>query len=231
VNHPGGPALIVAGPGTGKTAVLALRIARLVQGGFDPSSILAITFTNKAAAELRERIQRAVGKERAARITAATFHSFCLSMLREHAAEAGLPSGFIVLAEEEKEAFLKSATLNTRGGAGNGSRSVRRLAVYIEARKRFLLLPGDRMPRLGPAAPKGLAELAAALGVPPFDADLDAAYAHYRNALRETHALDFDDLVAGAVRLLAARPEMLSAYRSRFRSIFVDEYQDVKVPQ
>jgi len=231
VNHPGGPALIVAGPGTGKTAVLALRIARLVQGGFDPSSILAITFTNKAAAELRERIKRAVGEEYAARITVATFHSFCLSVLREHAAEVGLPSGFTVLAEEEKEAFLKSATLNSRGGAGNGSRTVRCLAAYIEARKRFLLLPGDRMPRLGPAAPKGLAELAAALGVPPFDADLDAAYAHYRNALREAHALDFDDLVAGAVRLLAARPEMLSAYRSRFRSIFVDEYQDVNFAQ
>ncbi len=231
VNHPGGPALIVAGPGTGKTAVLALRIARLVQGGFDPSSILAITFTNKAAAELRERIKRAVGEERAARITAATFHSFCLSVLREHAAEAGLPSGFTVLAEEEKEAFLKSATLNTRGGAGNGSRTVRCLAAYIEARKRFLLLPGDRMPRLGPAAPKGLAELAAALGVPPFDADLDAAYAHYRSALKEAHALDFDDLVAGTVRLLAAKPEMLSAYRSRFRAIFVDEYQDVNFAQ
>lgn len=231
VKHPGGPALIVAGPGTGKTAVLALRIARLVEGGFDPSSILAITFTNKAAAELRERIKKTIGAERAVRLTSTTFHAFCLSVLREHAAEAGLASGFTVLAEEEKEAFLKSAAVNTRGGAGNGSRSVRRLAAYIEARKRFLLLPGDRMPRLGPAAPEGLAELAAALGVPPFDADLDAAYAKYRNALREAHALDFDDLVAGTVRLLAAKPEMLSAYRSRFRAIFVDEYQDVNFAQ
>jgi DNA helicase-2/ATP-dependent DNA helicase PcrA len=231
VNHPGGPALIVAGPGTGKTAVLALRIARLVQGGFDPSSILAITFTNKAAAELRERIKKTIGEASTARLTSTTFHAFCLSVLREHAAEAGLAPGFTVLAEEEKEAFLKSAALNTRGGAGDGSRSVRRLAAYIEARKRFLLLPGDRMPRLGPAAPEGLAELAAALGVPPFDADLDAAYAHYRSALKEAHALDFDDLVAGTVRLLAAKPEMLSAYRSRFRAIFVDEYQDVNFAQ
>jgi len=231
VNHPGGPALIVAGPGTGKTAVLALRIARLVEGGFDPSSILAITFTNKAAAELRERIKKTIGEASTARLTSTTFHAFCLSVLREHAAEAGLAPGFTVLAEEEKEAFLKSAALNTRGGAGGGSRSVRRLAAYIEARKRFLLLPGDRMPRLGSAAPEGLVELAASLGIPPFDADLDAAYAHYRRALREAHALDFDDLVAGTVRLLAAKPAMLSAYRSRFRFIFVDEYQDVNFAQ
>jgi DNA helicase-2/ATP-dependent DNA helicase PcrA len=231
VNHPGGPALIVAGPGTGKTAVLALRIARLVEGGLDPSSILAITFTNKAAAELRERIQRTIGKERAARLTAATFHAFCLSVLREHAAEVSLPPDFVILDEEEREAFLKSAAAPAKGGAGRGRQKLRRLASYIEERKRFLLLPGDRMPRLGPAAPGGLAELATELGVPPFDADLDAAYAHYRNELREAHALDFDDLVAGTVRRLAARPEMLSAYRSRFRSVFVDEYQDVNFAQ
>jgi len=206
VHHSGGPALIVAGPGTGKTAVLALRIAHLVQGGLDPSSILAITFTNKAAAELRERIQGTIGKERAAQLMAATFHSFCLSVLREHSSEAGLPAGFLILDEEEKEAFLKSAAAPTKVGAGRGHQKLRRLASYIEERKRFLLLPGDRIPRLGPAAPRGLAELATELGVPPLDADMDAAYAQYRNAQKEAHALDFDDLVARAVRLLAAGP-------------------------
>ena len=231
VHHPDGPALVVAGPGTGKTAVLALRIAHLVQGGLDPSSILAITFTNKAAAELRERIQGTIGKERAAQLMAATFHSFCLSVLREHAAEVSLPPDFVILDEKEKEAFLKSAAAPIKVGAGRGHQKLRRLASYIEERKRFLLLPGDRIPRLGPSAPRGLAELATKLGVPPLDADMDAAYAQYRNALKKAHSLDFDDLVAGAVRLLAARPEILSAYRMRFRAIFVDEYQDVNFAQ
>ncbi|SLM18391.1 DNA and RNA helicase [uncultured spirochete] len=246
VNHPGGPALIVAGPGTGKTTVLALRIARLVEGGLDPSSILAITFTNKAAAELRGRIEGTIGGERAARLTTATFHSFCLSVLREHTADASLLSSFGVLDEEEKTAFLKLAVGPSEGRAGAGDaqmdsthavpmqarpQKIRRLASYIEERKRFLLLPGDRVPRLGPGAPGGLAELAAELGVPPLDVDLDVAYARYRDELKRAHALDFDDLVAGAARLLAARPEILSAYRARFRAIFVDEYQDVNFAQ
>jgi uncharacterized protein (TIGR00375 family) len=231
VNHPGGPALIVAGPGTGKTAVLALRIAHLVEDGLDPSSILAITFTNKAAAELRERIKGAIGGERSARLTAATFHSFCLSALREHAAEASLPSDFIILDEEEKKAFLKSAAVPARDGASRESRRIRRLTSYIEEHKRFLLLPGDRSLRLGPAAPEGLPELAEELGAPPLDADQDALYARYRNALKGAHALDFDDLVAGTVRLFAARPEVLSLYRGRFHAIFVDEYQDVNFAQ
>lgn len=257
VNHPGGPALIVAGPGTGKTTVLALRIARLVEGGLDPSSILAITFTNKAAAELRGRIEGTIGGARAARLTAATFHAFCLSVLREHTADASLPPGFAVLDEEEKTAFLKLAVGPSQGRGGSGRaeasrtladnaqtdllqasltkttrpQKVRRLASYIEERKRFLLLPGDRVPRLGPGAPDGLAELAAELGVPPLDVDLDVAYARYRDELKRAHALDFDDLVAGAARLLAARPEILSAYRARFRAIFVDEYQDVNFAQ
>jgi DNA helicase-2/ATP-dependent DNA helicase PcrA len=207
---------------------------------------LAITFTNKAAAELRGRIEGTIGEELAARLTAATFHSFCLSVLREHAAEASLPPDFVVLDEEEKLAFLKLAVGPSEGRAGAGDaqmdsthavpmqarpQKIRRLASYIEERKRFLLLPGDRVPRLGPGAPGGLAELATELGVPPLDVDLDVAYARYRDELKRAHALDFDDLVAGAARLLAARPEILSAYRARFRAIFVDEYQDVNFAQ
>ncbi|HOM93394.1 MAG TPA: UvrD-helicase domain-containing protein, partial [Rectinema sp.] len=116
VNHYGGPALVVAGPGTGKTAILALRIARLVEQGVDPSSILAITFTNKAAAELRKRVELTVGAEKAAQINTKTFHSFCLSVLREHAAEASLPQDFVVLNEEERLAFLKSAVESDQDG-------------------------------------------------------------------------------------------------------------------
>lgn len=223
VNHPGGPALIVAGPGTGKTAVLALRIARLVEKGLDPSSILAVTFTNKAANELRDRIAGTIGPDRAVRLTAATFHSFCLALLREHADEASLPRDFTVLDEEERDSFLKAT-------CGSGQEA-RRLGSYIEARKRFLLRPGDPEPRLGPGAPEGLVGLAAELGIPPVDPRREQVYADYRDALKKAHALDFDDLVAGAARLLSARPATLSAYRERFRAVFVDEYQDVNFAQ
>jgi uncharacterized protein (TIGR00375 family) len=223
VRHPGGPALIVAGPGTGKTAVLALRIARLVEGGTEPSSILALTFTNKAAEELRERIGRVLGTERAEAITASTFHSFCRSLLRERADEASLAPDFSILDEEERSSFLAAAA--------GGGKQTRKLGAYIEERKRFLLLPGEKAPRLGPGAPEGLAELAAELGLPAFDGELDAGYAAYRDALRKAQGLDFDDLVAGTVRLLAARPEVRSACRARRRWIFVDEYQDVNFAQ
>ena len=252
VNHPGGPALIIAGPGTGKTAVLALRIAHLVECGLDPSSILAITFTNKAATELRDRIKKTIGEEKAARLTASTFHAFCLSLLREHAAAAALPSDFLVLDEEEKAIYLKQAIANEgtdpeaagvskksdlkssdTGSAAKskGEAKTRRLGSYIEKRKRFLLLPGDGSPRLGSGAPEGLTEMAIEFGAEPSDPKLDEGYARYRMALKEAHALDFDDLVAGAVRLLAARPELLAAFRAQFRAIFVDEYQDVNFAQ
>ena len=262
VNHYGGPALVVAGPGTGKTAILALRIARLVEQGVDPSSILAITFTNKAAAELRKRVELTVGAEKAAQINTKTFHSFCLSVLREHPAEASLPQDFVVLNEEERLAFLESACKSDQGSnkreksssslepspsnipglnlpsepptTTSRSHKIKRLASYIEERKRFLLLPGDERPRLGPSSPAGLAELATELGCPPpngSNPELELAYAHYRDQLKQTHALDFDDLVAGTVRLLAARPALLASYRERFHAIFVDEYQDVNFAQ
>jgi uncharacterized protein (TIGR00375 family) len=223
VNHPGGPALVVAGPGTGKTAVLALRVARLVEAGLEPSSILALTFTNKAAGELRERIGRTLGAERAAALTAATFHSFCRSVLRERSADASLPPDFAILDEAQRHEILKEIA--------GGAQAARSLGSYIEVHKRFLLKPREQAPRLGPGAPDGLLALAAELGLPRFDAESDAAYAAYRDALRKADALDFDDLIAGAARLLASRPEILSAYRGRFRAIFVDEYQDLNFAQ
>jgi DNA helicase II / ATP-dependent DNA helicase PcrA len=227
VGHGAGPALVLAGPGAGKTSVIAARIARLVEEGAGTGSILALTFTNRAAGELRARIARSIGEERASRLIASTFHSFCLSILRERSADAGLPEDFKVLGEEDRAAALELAARSmsaSRPRAGT-------LGRYVESRKRRLLLPGDEIPRLGPAAPAGLAELAAELGSSALDAGLDAGYAAYRDALRASASLDFDDLVAGTARLLSARPAALDAYRRRFRAIFVDEYQDVDFAQ
>ncbi|HWQ09848.1 MAG TPA: UvrD-helicase domain-containing protein, partial [Holophaga sp.] len=241
VEHGEGPALVVAGPGTGKTAVLAARIARAVDRGLDPASILAVTFTNKAADELRRRIASTIGGGRASTLLAATFHAFCLSVLREHGTEAGLPPDFDLLDEDRRAVFLAEAAASdapskrdSRSGRGTqGERGPRagRLGSYIEGRKRFLLLPGEESPRLGPSAPEGLAVLAAEFGIPPLEPDLDAAYARYRGALRDAGALDFDDLAAVTVRLLSARPALLSALRSRIKAVFVDEYQDVNFAQ
>lgn len=222
VNRPIGPALVVAGPGTGKTAVLTLRIARLVRDGLEPRAILALTFTNKAAGELRERLGRTLGEKMARAVTASTFHSFCLSILRENSAESSLSSDFRILDEDGRRTLLEKIA---------GSAAARRVGSYIEERKRFLLRPGESAPRLGPGAPEGLAEVAARLGLPPIDLESEAVYAAYRDALKEGGALDFGDLVAGTVRLLSARPGILAVYRERYRAVFVDEYQDIDFAQ
>jgi len=228
VAHESGPALVIAGPGTGKTAVLALRVERLVTGsaakaGLDPSAIFALTFTNKAAGELRARLGRTLGEGKAAAIAASTFHSCCRALLSENAAQAGLEPDFKLLDEDERYAILEPI-------AGSTAKA-KRLGAYIEARKRFLLRPGDAAPPLGPAAPAGLAELAKELGVPDSDTELETQYAAYRDALKQKGALDFADLLAGAVRLLASRPAILQACRERFKAVFVDEYQDVDFAQ
>ncbi len=224
VAHTGGPALVLAGPGTGKTSVLIRRIVRVLKEGADPSSILALTFTNKAARELRDRLERDPVTGPSGVVTASTFHAFCLGLLREHAADAGLPPGFRVLGEEEREALL----------AETAGKRVRSLGAYIESKKRRLLLPGERTPRLGPGASPDLLVLLQPeepTGGPGFDPDLDALYSAYRARLKAAGALDFDDLVSGAVRLLAARPEILSSLRDRYLKVYVDEYQDVNLAQ
>ena len=214
----GPEALIIAGPGTGKTAVLAARIARLLRDGTDPASILAITFTVKAAQELRERISAAAG-DGGAGITAATFHSFCAALLREQPAAAS--GGFRVLTAAERESLLAETLA---GVPRKGGPTVRRLEEYIEGRKRFLLLPGETRPGV-------LAPLAEELGLPPMEADMEEWYGGYQNRLRGQGLWDFEDLLSGAARLLMQNPPLLAEYRARFRRILVDEYQDVNFAQ
>jgi superfamily I DNA/RNA helicase len=218
----------VAGPGTGKTAVLAARIAHLVERGLDPFSILALTFTNKAAGELRSRIAASIGRDQVSAITASTFHSFCLSILREHGSQAGLPADFRVLDEDERATFLGLAAA---GASRPAARGLRRLGEYIETRKRFLLLPGDRELRLGPFAPAGLAALAAEFGLLPPEEEAEDVYAKYREALHQARALDFDDLVAVTARLLSTRGPAHDSFVVRYRALFVDEYQDINFAQ
>ncbi|WP_010260885.1 UvrD-helicase domain-containing protein [Treponema primitia] len=225
INHSGGPALIIAGPGTGKTAVLARSIARLMDQP-EAGGVLALSFTVKAAEELRERIKAAIENRETAALTVGTFHSLGRSILKAEAASAGLRDDFTILDEEGRAALLKSLTTGKKPRV-----SAERLGLYIEERKRFLLRPGDTGLRLGPAAEKIPEAAVLGIEIPPLDTVLDQCYREYRDALKAGNTLDFDDLLAGTVRLLAAKPELLAKYQERFANIFADEYQDINFAQ
>ncbi|MDR1239687.1 MAG: UvrD-helicase domain-containing protein [Treponema sp.] len=235
VSHGGRQAIIIAGPGTGKTATLAARISRLIREGADPRSILALSFTAKAAAELGERIAAALGGKAtslSAGITAATFHSFCLSLLKEEAGQNGVPQNFRIPGEGERENILREiCAAGRKAGTGNKRIGPEKLGEYIEGRKRFLLLPGETAPGFGGPGFETLVALAAELGIPEAEPDHERLYGLYRNRLRSLALIDFDDLVAGTVRLLCGNREQLARRRKRFRFIFVDEYQDVNFAQ
>ncbi|MDR2418316.1 MAG: UvrD-helicase domain-containing protein [Treponema sp.] len=215
VLYEGSHALIIAGPGSGKTATLAACIAHLAQGG-KADGIVALSFTVKAALELRERIANTVADTSA--ITTATFHSLCASILREQASAAGVSAEFRILNDMERDAVLRELC-----GQETGRTRAEGLGKYIEARKRFLLLPGEHEP---PNLP-----LLAELGLPPMKADEERLYMAYRERLRASDTMDFDDLVVETVRLLARNPDLLAQYHQRFRAVFVDEYQDINFAQ
>ncbi|MDR1785576.1 MAG: UvrD-helicase domain-containing protein, partial [Spirochaetaceae bacterium] len=214
IAYEGPAALILAGPGTGKTAVLTARIKRLLERGVDPASILAVTFTNRAARELRDRAGGAVN--------AATFHSFCAAFLRE---EGPFPRDFAILGEAERDALLRDIC-----NSAPGKITFRGLGDYIEERKRFLLLPGETLPALGPEQ-GDLVTIAQSLGLPEPIPERDALYGVYQERLAARRALDFDGLLARTVRLLADSPGVRAQTQGRFRFIFVDEYQDVNFAQ
>ncbi|MDR0315477.1 MAG: UvrD-helicase domain-containing protein, partial [Treponema sp.] len=212
INYTGKRAIIIAGPGTGKTAVLAAHIARIINNGADAASILALSFTVKAASELRERIRGLSGSD----VMAATFHSFCCTLLREQAGKAGLPHDFEIIGEARREELLRELCKH------------KKLGNYIEERKRFLLLPGEDRPKIARAIFDSLGDMAL---IPRPEPEMEALYSQYRSRLRENNLLDYDDLIAGAARLLCAEETICAEYQRRFRYIFVDEYQDINLSQ
>ncbi|PKO23646.1 MAG: AAA family ATPase, partial [Chloroflexi bacterium HGW-Chloroflexi-1] len=208
------PLVIVAGPGTGKTRTLTVRIAYLIlEKEVAPESILAITFTNKAAGEMAERLAGLLGAETAGRVIVKTFHAFGALLLREWAGRLGLSPDFAILTEEDRAAVLRQACPELKQGEVDAY-----LAQISEAKNR-LLGPDDLEPC--PYVP-GASESAR---------HVRAVYRAYEVALADSQALDFDDLILQTVRLLETHADVLQAVQTRYRWISVDEYQDVNLAQ
>ena len=215
VTHAGGPLVVVAGPGAGKTRVLTHAIAHRVGEGLPPERCLAVTFTRRARDELRDRLAALLGAGIAGRVTVATFHGLGLLILREQSRLLGLDGDLKVADEKTRQEVLRSLS------AGGGPAA---LGARIEAAKRgrTTLAAGPDSARRGDGA-GGDAR--------PADGELDGLAARYDAALRSRCMVDVDDLVTLPVELLGADTSLAAAYRARWTDVFVDEYQDVDEQQ
>ena len=213
VVHRGGPLLIVAGAGSGKTRVLTRRIAHLIAtGDAAPWQILAITFTNKAADEMRRRVADLVGP-RAERMWVSTFHSACVRILRAHGDRLGYKGSFTIYDDADSrrlvEIIARELDIDTK------KMSPRSMLGQISQAK---------SKRQGPAAFR-----AAAISI--FDRRIADVYDLYQQRMLAANAMDFDDLLLNAVRLFDEHPDVLEHYRNRFTHILIDEYQDTNAVQ
>lgn len=205
VNHVDGPLLVLAGAGSGKTRIVTARISRLISLGIPPSSIIAVTFTNKAAGEMRERIKQSSSHT----ILATTFHSLCVRILREQITALGFPSDFAIYDEDDTEKILKECLKQKE--IPLEAKIVKTLRSEISQKKNELLLPED------------LPETEEPL--------LRAIYPLYQQKLKECGAIDFDDMLLLTVKLFDIHPEILQTYQNRWHYLCVDEFQDTNEAQ
>jgi len=211
VEHPGGPLLVIAGPGSGKTAVLTTRIAYLVmERRVRPDRILAVTFTNRAADEIRSRLTARLGHEAARALHMGTIHSFCCRALRRNSYEAGVPEKFVIYDEDDQRRLLRPLVKMFPPG----DLSLHDIRDRISAWKTRLRSPQDIGERAEAARDRELATLA-------------RLYLRYETALRDNRALDFDDLLVYTYRMFDHRPDVLRQFQTAFDHVLVDEYQDV----
>ena len=214
VEHPGGPLLVLAGAGSGKTRVLTERVARLLEQGLAPQSLLAFTFTNRAAREMRERITRRVG-DAARPLWVGTFHGTGLRILRREGAAGRHTRGrdFVVYDREDQEGLLNQV-LRTMGLVEEAAKPGEILAKISDAKS--ALVPPAEFERLA---------------MTPFQRRVAEAYARYEDGLRARVAFDFDDLITKVVWLFREHPDVAEGYARRFVHVLVDEYQDTNHAQ
>jgi len=214
VLHGDGPLLIFAGAGSGKTRVLTHRAAHLIQErGVSPVNILAVTFTNKAANEMRERLGRLLGRQ-IWDMWVGTFHSVCARILRRDGERVGVPTNFVVFDESDQLALMKDCLRDLDLDPDQFQPS--RILREISDAKNELIGPRDYFNWRGGR---------------PYDEIVARAYTLYQGRLSENQACDFDDLIAHAVRLFQDHADVLEEYQNRFRYILVDEYQDINYAQ
>ena len=218
VTHGGGPLLVLAGAGSGKTRVITYRIAHLLDGGIPPDAIAALTFTNKAAEEMRERVSHLLGDRRVAnKLTMGTFHSLGLQILRTERKALGYPGGFAVYDASDQLGVVREVMREVKDFSRDGERrfDVKAILARISLAKNGFVEPEEYKPRDGDE----------------YDVITAEAYPRYQAALRSYAAFDFDDLIVEPVRLMGRDPAVRERWQSRYRFVLVDEYQDTNKAQ
>ena len=218
VTHTEGPVLVLAGAGSGKTRVITRRIAYiLAQGLAAPEEILAVTFTNKAATEMRERVAALIGKQAAGKVVISTFHSFCLQVLRKEIEHIGYRKNFTIAGESDVRSLLRRVVDDF---ADTESYSVASFQSTISLYKNTDVVPDpDRPPPVKTDTEEKYAER------------MPDVFAHYQSALRAANTVDFDDLLLLTLKLWREHPGIHARYRESFRYVMVDEYQDTNKVQ
>ena len=226
VGHKDGPILVIAGPGTGKTKVITHRIAYLIrEHGIKPYNILAITFTNKAAEEMRERVNSEIGEPHGSNIRVSTFHAFCVKVLRKHAQQIGISENFAIFDQEIQDEILEEVirelNLNSR--------------IYPSWRLRNIISEGKRLIQ---GTLKDITDdlyidldVMAEIDDPDAEENIKRAINAYHDKLTEYNALDFDDLLLKTVELFKQVTEVQTDYHKNISYILVDEYHDVNSVQ
>lgn len=203
-----GPLLVLAGAGTGKTRVITFRMANLIANGIRPDRILSVTFTNKAAREMRERAVSLIGKHMKQRPVVSTFHAWCVRVLREDIDALGYPKKFVIYDRSDQESAARTALRDIRLGDG-------------------AMKPSDLINRISRWKMQGVQDSEASSHTESdFDFLAAMAYKKYQKQLRACGAVDFDDLLLLTVKLFQDHPMVLQKYQSRYDHVQIDEYQD-----
>ena len=213
-----GPVLILAGAGTGKTRVITFRIAHMIERGIAPGNILGVTFTNKAAREMQERVNKLIPRQRRgedgekpARPTLCTFHSLCVRILRQHIEKLGYKRNFVIYDESEQLGAVKKILSHI---SAKGEKTDPKAILGLLSRYK-----------------NGGSAAAAAFADPSVAAMAEHVRLKYESALRACNAVDFDDLILLALRLFQEHPDALEACRAKYCYVMVDEYQDTNAAQ